>query len=90
VEFVVQIICLPDYPWSFFFWLDVLSLISMPSDIYFFMQFLSGDQEDIVSQTDEATNVARLGRSSKIGTKAGRYIKLVKLIKIVRVAKFFK
>ena len=60
----------------------------MPFDIYFVVETFQGDQNDnILIQTDDASNVARLGRSSKVGTKAGRYIKLVK---IVRVAKFFK
>ena len=54
------------------------------------MEFISGDSESLILQTDDASNVARVGRASKVGTKAGRYIKLVKLIRIVKVAKFFK
>lgn len=68
----------------------MISLISMPLDIYFILELFSGEDQDLIESTDDASNVARLGRSSKVGTKAGRYIKLIKLIKLVRVAKFFK
>ena len=67
----------------------MLSLVSMPLDIYFVIWFLEGEGS-LINQTDDAQNVARVGRASRVGTKAGRYIKLVKLIRIVRVAKFFK
>lgn len=90
IEGVISSYALPDYLWSFFFWLDLISLLSMPIDIYFVMEFISGDSESLILQTDDASNVARVGRASKVGTKAGRYIKLVKLIRIVKVAKFFK
>lgn len=88
IELIAQMIALPDYMWSFFFWLDLISLMSIPIDIYFIIQYLQDDQ--IFDQTDDATNVARLSRSSKVGTKAGRYIKLIKMIRLIRVAKFFK
>ena len=90
VELAIQSYCLPDYLWSFFFWLDLIAVLSMPMDIYFIMQYLSGQSESLILQTDDASNVARVGRASRVGTKAGRYIKLVKLIRIVKVAKFFK
>jgi hypothetical protein len=75
--------------WSFFFWLDLISLVNIPIDIYFIVGLFQ-DHDDFIGSTDDASNVARLGRSSKVGTKAGRYIKLIKLVKLVRVAKFFK
>lgn len=86
---IIQSFCISDYLWSFFFWLDLISLLSMPMDIYFFVQYITGGNE-IILQTDDASNVARVGRASRVGTRAGRYIKLVKLIRIIKVAKFFK
>ena len=35
LEMIIQIMCLQDYLWSFFFWLDLVSILSMPLDIYF-------------------------------------------------------
>jgi len=48
LEMVVQIICLNDYLWSFFFWLDLVSLISMPMDVYFLIQFLTGESDSLI------------------------------------------
>lgn len=90
IELLIQSYCLPDYLFSFFFWLDIISLFSMPLDVYFIMQYISGQEESLLLQTDDASNVAKVGRASRVGTKAGRYIKLIKLIRIVKVAKFFK
>lgn len=89
VELVVSSYSLPGYLWSFFFWLDLISVMSMPMDIYFFVEWFSGESDNLIFQTDDASNVARVGRASRVGTRAGRYIKLVKLIKIVKVGKFF-
>lgn len=61
----------------------------MPTDIYFIVEYFSGESDSLIFQTDDASNVARVGRASRVGTRAGRYIKLVKLIKIVKVGKFF-
>lgn len=90
LEMFIQIMCLQDYLWSFFFWLDMISILSMPLDVYFVVQILTGDTDSMIYQTDDASNVARVGRASRVGTKAGRYIKLVKLIRIIKVAKFIK
>jgi hypothetical protein len=89
MELIISTYALPGYPWSFFFWLDVISILSMPMDIYVVMEYFSGQSDDLIFQTDDASNVARVGRASRVGTKAGRYIKLVKLIKIIKVSKFF-
>ena len=37
VEMLIQSYCLTDYLGSFFFWLDLISLMSMPLDVYFVM-----------------------------------------------------
>ena len=89
IELCVSSYSLPGYLWSFFFWLDLISVMSMPMDINLFVEWFSGESDNLIFQTDDASNVARVGRASRVGTRAGRYIKLVKLIKIVKVGKFF-
>ena len=87
-EIIVQSYSLKDYLWSFFFWLDMLSILSMPLELYFVIQFISGNSEDALLQTDDASVVASLGgRASRIGTKVGRYIKLIKIVKIGKFVK---
>jgi len=89
LELILSWIGKEEYPWSFFFWLDVVSLISMIFDVYFVVDFLLGENSFLNIPTD-ATNVARAGRASRVGTKAGRLIKLMRLIRLIRVAKFYK
>ena len=87
-EIIIQSYSLKDYLWSFFFWLDMLSILSMPLELYFVIQFISGNSEDALLQTDDASVVASLGgRASRIGTKVGRYIKLIKIVKIGKFVK---
>ena len=89
IELLISSYSMPGYLWSFFFWLDLISCLSMPMDIEFVVEYFSGEADNLIFQTDDASNVARVGRASRVGTRAGRYIKLVKLIKIVKVGKFF-
>ena len=89
LELILSCIGKPDYPWSFFFWLDIVSLISMIFDVYFIIEIFWGENSALNIPTD-ATNVARAGRASRVGTKAGRLIKLMRLIRLIRVAKFYK
>ena len=88
IELGLSTYALPGYTWSFFFWLDVISILSMPLDIYFVTDYFTEKSDNLIFQTDDASNVARVGRASRVGTKAGRYLKLVKLIKIIKVTKF--
>ena len=89
LELILSCIGKPEYPWSFFFWLDIISLISMIFDVYFIVELFWGENSALNIPTD-ATNVARAGRASRVGTKAGRLIKLMRLIRLIRVAKFYK
>ena len=93
IAFTVELVCSclakENYPWSFFFWLDIISLISMITDVYFLVEIFFGESSFIAIPTD-ATNVARAGKASRVGTKAGRLIKLMRLIRLIRVAKFYK
>ena len=48
LEGVFSTVALNDYLWSFFFWLDLISLLSMPLDIYFIMKYISGESESVI------------------------------------------
>ncbi len=89
LEMVLSVYSKLDYRLSFFFWLDLLSLLSMLFDIYFLVELLFGDNS-FMNVTGDATNVARAGRASRVGTRAGRLIKMMRLIKLIRVAKVYK
>ena len=71
---------------SFFFWLDLVALISILFDIYYLL--------DAISVTfrlpTDAADVARAGRAGRAGTRVGRLLKIVRMIRVFRVAKLYK
>lgn len=76
------------YLFSFFFWMDVVSIITIPSDIYFIVYAIMGTNGAIIPT--DATSVARAGRASRVGTRVARLIRLLRLIRLIRIAKFVK
>ena len=54
VELVLQCIAKPGYNLSFFFWLDLIALLSLVPDIYFLIELVTGDSAGL-SVTGEAT-----------------------------------
>lgn len=81
-EISLSVLAKPGYKLSFFFWLDILSTLSLILDI----QWISNA---IFFNTSAAStaNLARAGRASRVGTKAGRVVRLVRLIRIVKLYK---
>ena len=67
---------------SFFFWLDILSTLSLIFDIGWISDglFETGD-------AGNASKIARAGRASRIGTRAGRIVRIVRLIRLVKLYK---
>ena len=88
VEIVLAAIGKPDYFFSFFFWLDVLSTASLVTDVEPFMALVTGSG----NQTDaaEAAAIARASRGARIGTRAGRMARIVRLIRLIRIVKLYK
>lgn len=88
LELLFSCVAKSGYPFSFFFWLDCISLGSMVFDIYFIITLVISNNIG-PSMPLHLSHVAHAGRASKVGAKAGRMIKLMRIIKIVRVAKFY-
>lgn len=65
------------YPWSFFFWMDLLGTASMLFEISFI--FGTAGKMD---NKDENVNtlLLRAARASKVGARAGRFSKVVKVL----------
>jgi hypothetical protein len=86
IELVFSSISKKGYLFSFFFWLDLVALISMVFDIYYLLNAVS-----VTFQLPtDATDVARAGRAGKAGTRVGRLLKIVRMIRVFRVAKLYK
>ena len=76
-ELFLSCYAVENYYLSFFFWLDLIAVVSLVFDIEFLMRDtgLSGG----------GANEARAGRAARAGTKAGRIVRLVRLIRITAV-----
>jgi hypothetical protein len=69
IEIVLTTIAKPrSYLGSFLFWLDVVSTVSLLVDLTWVMDYLTG----IPEQGGDMIQMARLGRTARMGSKAGR------------------
>ena len=66
------------YSFSFFFFLDVISTITLALDL------------SIVGTSLASSVVSKTSRASRAGTKASRVIKVIRLIRLLRISKVFK
>lgn len=75
LEISLQLIALPDYGGSFFFWMDVIGTASM----VFEMSFLFGSSGHLkmVALSNNAA-LTRTARAARLGTRAARFLRLVK------------
>jgi class 3 adenylate cyclase len=91
-EYIVFCICKPTYIWSFFFWLDLVALLSLLPDVKWLwdpiMILLTGSNS--AEDNEEGLDVARAGRASRSGAKAGRVVRFIRIIRLFRVVKLYK
>lgn len=80
VELLLRSASERDYPWSFFFWMDVLGTLSMVFEI----SFLCGSAGKIY-KTDSGPNAAvvRTARAARIGARAGRLSKPLRIMSLL-------
>src|SRR3990167_8735505 len=69
IEIVLQFIGNPDYRWGFFFYLDVISTVSLLLDVGFISELIFSSGAS--SNTKSAASFAKTARASRIGTRAG-------------------
>jgi len=81
VDIGLSCISFDDYVFSFFFWLDLVSTISLLADITWLF-------EDLTSETalTQATTLAKASRAARIT----RMIRIVRLIRLARMVKLYK
>nr|CAC81658.1 adenylyl cyclase [Tetrahymena pyriformis]CAD36506.3 adenylyl cyclase [Tetrahymena pyriformis] len=81
IEIIMSMIEKKDYTFSFFFWLDLLSTVSMILDINLLTNIMFN------SGGNQINGIAKAGQASRVGSKAGRVVRLVRLIRIVKLYK---
>mmetsp|Transcript_99190 Transcript_99190/g.175907 ORF Transcript_99190/g.175907 Transcript_99190/m.175907 type:complete len:968 (+) Transcript_99190:131-3034(+) len=90
----------PEYMFGFFFWLDILSTITLVMDVTTVGEKLFGDSISKAGEEQEAggggggagdsAEAARAARMSRAGTKAGRVVRLIRLLRLMKMLKVFK
>lgn len=71
------------YMFNFFFWLDLLCIISMIPDLDWMANAFSLDS--ILKQDSSVGTMA--GKAGKIGAKAGRVVRMARLVRLVKLYK---
>jgi class 3 adenylate cyclase len=89
LEIILGSLCKQDYWLGFFFWLDLVSTISLITDIgWVWNQVTSGSEAG--DNATKATQIARAGRASRAGTRAARIIRIIRVIRLIRIVKLYK
>jgi hypothetical protein len=93
-EFTVQCLVVEKYNWSFYFWLDLLSILAMFLDVDWIYDGLiygiSGQDGTKRSQNKNAKtlgSIFRAGRAAKIGSRAIRVLRIVRLLRLNKLYK---
>lgn len=92
VEAVLSCYVRDDYWLGFYFWLDIISTISLIADVGWIMDAIAGTSSTggNGSNVQQATKMARAGRGARIGTKAARLARIIRLIRLLRIVKLYK
>ena len=89
IEITLNCLCQDNYFNSFYFWLDVISTISLVFDIKYIMDVITGESE-ADSNAEDASQLARAGRSARVGTRAGRMTRVIRLVRLIRIVRLYK
>ena len=80
-----------DYKFSFFFWLDVIALVSLLPDIPIFYDYLLLLlQEESSSANGEGLSVTRASKASRAGARAARIVRILRVVRLLRILKVYE
>ena len=80
-DIIISCIALDEYVFSFFFWLDIISTVSLLADITWIMDGVTD-----TTLTTQATTLAKASRAARVT----RVIRIVRLIRLARMVKIYK
>lgn len=90
IEIVLNSIAREGYFLGFFFWLDLISTVSLITDIGWIWDEITGTSDSNAEDAQQASKLARGSRGAKIGSRAGRIARVIRLIRLIRVVKLYK
>lgn len=89
IEIILTFYSSRDYRWTFFFYLDVISTLTLLFDVAWISDAVFG-QSSKVKNPKNAANFAKTARASRIGTRVARVVRIIRLIRLIRVSKLYK
>ena len=90
VELIISALVNDNYVFGFYFWLDIVSLISMLLDIHWFYATLVNMISQSTGNIKSIAAIAKAGRGAKIGSRAVRILRILRIIRLVRISKIYK
>ena len=81
-EIIINAQIQPDYPFQFYFWIDVFSTVAMILELIWVENLMnSGDN---IKVAISLARVSKASRFSKIGARSTKIMKLIRLIKLLK------
>ncbi|EAR97901.3 cation channel family protein (macronuclear) [Tetrahymena thermophila SB210] len=87
IEIILSSIAKDGYFLGFFFWLDLLSTVSLILDIGWIANEIFDVNSGGKGKASSAASLAKASRASRVGTRAGRIVRIVRLVRLVRLYK---
>lgn len=86
LEIILSVYVKSDYFNSFFFWLDLISSVTLILDLTWVNEAIS-EATGGAGGVSQSGSIARASRAGRIGTKAGRIVRIIRLIRLVKIFK---
>ena len=87
-EIIVTSVVQAKYFNGFYFWLDVISTLTLLLDVGWVSEVIFGTS--MASGALSSATLAKAARASKIGSRAGRIVRILRLIRLIRIVKLYK
>jgi len=85
IEIVALSFVKEGYFLRFYFWLDLISTLTMILDLSWINDLLSGS-----GGLQTATSIVKIARASRVSKIGARSMKLIRLLRLIRVLKLYK
>ena len=83
IEIVVYSFVQKDYFLGYYFWLDLISTLTMAFDLVWITQYLTGGGKNAAN----ISQISRASRAARLGTRTVKLIRLIRMIKIIKQMK---
>jgi hypothetical protein len=90
IEFIISSLVIEDYFLGFYFWLDLVSILSMVLDIHWFYLALVNSISGGSNNAQSISTLMKSSKGAKIGSRAVRILRILRIIRLVRITKLYK